>query len=126
MADDTPDTPEGTEGTEGTDEEIYHFQEFHIPLRMMPGIWNYIDHGIIPGDFLSGVICNNLRKAVERADDENMRNIPAYAAYFYNRAPADCWGSTEKMAAWKEKKAQEREQAYQDQETEQGEEPKPV
>lgn len=79
---------------------MYRFQEFYIPDRMMPGIKRYIEEKCPPSDFLTAVIQNDLSEAVGRADEENMRNLPAYAAYFYNHAPAACHGSKEKMAAW--------------------------
>lgn len=75
-----------------------------IPERMMDGIQRYINDGIIPGDFLQAVICNNLREAVGRADDENLVNLPAFVMYFYNEAPGLCWGSKDKMDAWAESK----------------------
>ena len=78
----------------------YTFREFYIPERMMGGIRRYIEHGIHPGDFLTAVICNNLSDAAGRADEENLRNLPAYAAYFYNEADMRCWKSEENMKAW--------------------------
>jgi hypothetical protein len=78
----------------------YTFRDFYIPDRMMGGIQRWIDNRIPPGDFLTAVICNDLRKACGRADDENLRNLPAYVGYFYNEAPSTCWGSPEKFAAW--------------------------
>ena len=80
--------------------ELYTFRDFYIPARMMDSITRYIDHGIKPGSFLTGVISNNLREAVSNADDENLRNIPAYLGYFYNEAPSPCWGSQELMDQW--------------------------
>ena len=82
---------------------MYKFREWHIPERMMGGIERYINHGIATGDFLTAIICNDLKGAIGRADDENIQNIPAYVAYFYNEAPASCWGSPETMKAWMEK-----------------------
>jgi len=79
---------------------VFKFQEFYIPQRMEDGIKNYIVHKIPPGHFLTAIIQNDLKSAVERADDENLRNIPAYVAYFYNLAPHACWGSPEKMKLW--------------------------
>lgn len=81
---------------------MYRFQEFYIPDRMMPGIKRYIEEKVQPGDFLTAVIQNDLSEACAKADDENMRNLPAYMAYFYNQAPSACWGSKEKMKAWLE------------------------
>ena len=80
---------------------MYKFQEFYIPDRMMGGIDRYVKQGILPGDFLQAVICNDLSNAFGRADDENMRNLPAYVAYFYNETPRGCWGSKNKMKNWK-------------------------
>ena len=81
-------------------ESSYTFRKFYIPSRMMGGIKRYIDHGVVPGDFLQAVICNDLQEACGRADEENLRNIPAYIGYFYNEAPAGCWGSKEIMQDW--------------------------
>jgi hypothetical protein len=79
---------------------MYTFQDFYIPERMMPGIKRYIEERIQPGRFLTAVICNNLKVAVMYADEENVRNLPAYVAYFYNETPSTCWGSEEEMKAW--------------------------
>lgn len=78
----------------------YTFGEFYIPARMMSSVTDYIKHGAEPGRFLAAVICNDLKEAVAWADEENMRNLPAYAAYFYNKAPGLCWGSRERMLQW--------------------------
>lgn len=79
---------------------MYWFNEFYIPERMMPGIRRYVESGIVPGDFLCAVIQNDLSEAVGRADDENLKNLPAYVAYFYNEVPSNCWGSKERMQEW--------------------------
>jgi hypothetical protein len=78
----------------------YKFREWYIPDRMMGGIERYINDHVPPGEFLQAVICNDLREAVGRADDENMSNLPAYVAYFYNEAPGTCWGSMDAMKQW--------------------------
>jgi len=79
---------------------MYRFNQFYIPDRMMGGITRYLENGIAPGDFLTAVICNDLREAYGRADDENLVNLSAFVAYFYNEAPHNCWGSPEKMKEW--------------------------
>jgi hypothetical protein len=79
----------------------YTFRDFTIPDRMMGGIRRWIEHRVPPGDFLMAVLRNDLQEACGRADDENLRNIPAYVAYLYNEAPRECWGSPEKVAIWK-------------------------
>lgn len=78
----------------------YTFREFEIPDRMMGGLKRYVEHGIEPGSFLMAVLRNDLHDAVGRADDENIRNLPAYVSYLYNEAPSPCWGSPEKVQAW--------------------------
>jgi hypothetical protein len=78
----------------------YKFRNFIIPDYMLPGIARYIEKGIPPGQFLQAVICNDLLVAVQHADDINVRNLVAYAGYFYNKAPAGCWGSPAKYAEW--------------------------
>jgi len=82
--------------------EVYRFKHYYIPPRMMGAIERYLKHGISPGDFLTAVICNNLSEAVARADDENMDNLPAYAAFFYSEVPGIAWGSRERMQAWQQ------------------------
>ena len=81
-------------------EKAYEFQEFYIPERMMEGIKRYLAYGIPSGSFLTAIIQNNLSQAYQQADSENLRNIPAYVAYFYNECPMRCWGSPKKMTAW--------------------------
>jgi hypothetical protein len=78
----------------------YCCRQWYIPEHMMGGIRRYVDDRIKPGKFLTAIICNDLSDAVGRADDENLKNLPAYVAYFYNEAPSDSWGSKEKMNDW--------------------------
>jgi hypothetical protein len=80
--------------------QIYTFRGFYIPDYMMDGIKRYIQKGIRPGHFLTAIITNDLSEACGRADDVNLRQIPAYVGYFYNEAPSHCWGSQEKMDRW--------------------------
>lgn len=94
-------------------ESAYSWQGFHIPRYMMGGIKRYVEKGIPPGHFLTAVICNDLQEAVGRADDYNLKNLPAYAVYFYNRVPSKCWGSREKMEAWMAQGGMEGDPAFQ-------------
>ena len=88
--------------------DTYEFRGFVIRPDMMEAIRDYIDKGWGPGGFLSAVICNDLREAVGRADDDNLANLPAFVAYFYNDAPSACWGNREKFEAYIEAKMAER------------------
>ena len=78
----------------------YVWNGFYIRDDMLLAIRRYIEHGIPPGDFLQAVICNDLKEACGRADEENLENLPAYVAYFYNNAPGGCWGSKGRMQDW--------------------------
>jgi len=85
---------------------MFEFQQhrikpFYIPPRMEEDILRYIKEGIKPGEFLGAVIKNDLKSAVWHADDENMGNLPAYVAFFYNFAPGGCWGSKKNYEEWK-------------------------
>jgi hypothetical protein len=78
----------------------YEFRGFTISPHMLEAVNRYVRDGDMPGDFLTAVICNDLREAIARADDHNQVNLPAYIAYLHNEAPGQCWGSREKMNAW--------------------------
>ena len=79
---------------------MYIFREYYIPERMMESLERYVKDQVLPGDFLRAVISNDLTEAVGRADEENLRNLPAYIGYLYNEAPSRCWGSKERMEEW--------------------------
>ncbi len=79
---------------------MYRFRNFYIRENMMESIKAYVEEGRPVGNFLQAVICNDLKEAVGRADDENIQNIPAFVAYFYTETPMACWGSFEKMQDW--------------------------
>ena len=63
-----------------------------IPPHMWGAIERYIDNGIHPGGFLAAVIENDLKEAVNRADNKNIRALPEYVRWFYNHAPLVAWG----------------------------------
>lgn len=80
--------------------DSYRFRQWFIPERMMGGLHRYLVHRIVPGDFLTAVIQNDFVEACGRADDENLANLPAYAAFFYNEAPLGSSGSKQIMVEW--------------------------
>lgn len=79
---------------------VYRFRKFEISDRMLPRLQGYTEFHRPVGDFLMAVLSNDLRGACQRADDENIENLPAYVAYLYNEAPGACWGSPEKVKEW--------------------------
>lgn len=79
---------------------MYIFGRYSIREDMLEALVRYRDMGIDPGDFLNAIIENDLVAAVGAADEGNMDNLPAYAAYLYMRMPRESWGSRERRAAW--------------------------
>lgn len=53
------------------------------------------------------VLTNNLRLAVMCADEENEAALCDIVRELWCNAPADCWGSSEKVSAWMKQKAKE-------------------
>lgn len=72
-----------------------------IPEHCRDGMRRYIEQGVIPGDFLQAVICNDLVLAASRADYINQQCLLDYARFLYN-APAGAWGNLERMQRWSE------------------------
>lgn len=71
-----------------------------IPPRMREAIVAYIRDGVMPGNFLTAVICNDLRNAVGHADEENLPLLKLYTQWFYNLAPSSCVGTRGNMNDW--------------------------
>jgi hypothetical protein len=73
-----------------------------MPGSLRPGTKLYIEQGILPGSFLRAVISNDLKESFAQADDINRLRMFEIVSWFYNEAPAPCWGSPEIMKAWQE------------------------
>jgi hypothetical protein len=78
----------------------YTFRGMTIPAHMIASLQRYIEKRIQPGGFLTAVLSNDLLGACERADDDNLRILPAYMGYLYNEAPGGCWGSPDTVKEW--------------------------
>lgn len=73
-----------------------------VPEHVAEGLIAYVRHGRPVGGFLTAVLCNDLKEAVGRADEQCLDNLVAIVGWLYNEAPAACWGSLEKVNAWKD------------------------
>lgn len=60
----------------------------------------YIEDRCPMGSFLNAVLENDLTQACSRADHINKHLIWEYVNWLYNNAPADCWGSIERVQYW--------------------------
>lgn len=69
----------------------------HLPERFRPGITRYLEHGVIPGDFLTAVLSNDLLGAFCRADDQSVRELHGLVAWCYQHIPHKAWGSVERV-----------------------------
>jgi hypothetical protein len=70
------------------------------PGNVHPGLEYYFEHGADPGDFLSAVLCNDLKEACMYADNYNQQCLFAIVSWLHNVAPNGSWGSIEAYAAW--------------------------
>jgi len=71
-----------------------------IPPHMHGAIRRYLENGIVPGSFLTAVICNQLKESFMFADEENRKHMYQWADFMYNYMPFDSQGSPEKFRAW--------------------------
>ena len=81
---------------------------FYIPERMIGGLERYRDDKVAPGGFLVAVLRNDLSAAVQMADEENIRNLPAFMSYLYNELPAGSYGSKWLVEKWLDSKKKTR------------------
>ena len=72
-----------------------------LPEGLQYSMKCYIEKGIRTGGFLTACLENDLLAAVNRADKTNLARLKDVVQWIYNEAPSDCWGSREKVQAWK-------------------------
>ena len=72
-----------------------------VPVDYMSeGLRLYFERGIMPGDFMSALLRNDLMGACGRADAMNSRHIYEWAVWLYNHAPGGSYGSDANVKAW--------------------------
>ncbi len=71
-----------------------------LPSHIQRGMREYIEHGHIPGHFLSAVLCNKLVLFFGLADEVNRARMFDIVGWVHNDAPSGSWGSEQKMKAW--------------------------
>lgn len=79
-------------------------QQGPVPEHILPGIARYLVSGIVPGDFLTAMLTNDLRGVIQGADDQNIMALPAIWNFLYNNIPSSAWGSRERLAKWVEER----------------------
>ena len=73
---------------------------YKVPEHLREGLLRYLRDGILPGDFLTACLANDLMGAVMFADVESFAALHSIVAFLYNRALALSWGSPEAMTKW--------------------------
>jgi hypothetical protein len=72
-----------------------------ISPLVLANLNRWISHGVNPGHFLTAVLMNDLREAVVRADDDNLRALPEIVNWVRRNAPIGCWGSPQAVNRWR-------------------------
>jgi hypothetical protein len=72
----------------------------NVPQDIIDSLNRWRDHGIQPGGFLTAVLRNDLKGAVNRADENNMHIIPDIVFVLYNDYPSAMSGYEEVMRDW--------------------------
>ena len=71
-----------------------------LPEGLRSGARLYVEHGVMPGDFLSAVLRNDLRTAVAHADPINAARLAEIVRFWSLEAPSFCSGSPERVSRW--------------------------
>jgi hypothetical protein len=88
---------------------MYNKTHYDMSNDILHSIDSYMQHGTPPGTFLRGVLTNDLRVAIFRADPKNLAQIKNIMLYVHNECPEPYWGSTEAVNNHIETKRIERE-----------------
>lgn len=64
------------------------------------GLVLYVEQGVMPGQFLSAVLCNDLTKAVASADAVCRARLVDVVEWVWRNLPGNCWGSHNKVLEW--------------------------
>jgi hypothetical protein len=71
-----------------------------LPSHSHEPIILYLVYGYAPGHFLEAVLANDLAEAVKRCDQANEAYLCEYVKFLHQCAPAQAWGSPERVWTW--------------------------
>lgn len=80
--------------------EAMDIDDTFIPQHLRDGIIAYIEIGRPVGNFLEGIICNDLKRAIFSAHPGVLVNVPSIVRWFWNFAPATCHGNENHYRGW--------------------------
>jgi len=78
----------------------FEFRGYLLPAHIAKSLEDYFQRGTPVGGFLQAVITNDLFAAVGKADECNIRVLPAIAAYVHMNGPIRSTGSREAYDEW--------------------------
>ena len=73
-----------------------------LPHHIRGAVERWIEYGVYPGSFLTGVLMNDLRMSALNADVINSTRIADIVKWFVQYAPWNCWGSESLVQQWAE------------------------
>ena len=74
---------------------------FEIPGLIIQLLDRWVEDGIMPGGFLTSVLCDKPVSVVVRsADDHNKVIVYKIIHHLINKRPHQCWGNEEKVRRW--------------------------
>lgn len=76
------------------------FNYSKLPVSVQDGMKRYIEHGIKPGGFLEAVLKNDLKGAVTKADDTNIKELTNIVLWIHWEIPSGSCGSELKVKSW--------------------------
>jgi len=71
-----------------------------IPESTLSAIYRYVVLRIPTGDFLYGVLTNNLIEACGQADEFNRVALFDIVSFCFNEIPSKCWRTKEAIIEW--------------------------
>ena len=71
-----------------------------IPENTLETLQAWVQTGRPMGSFCTAVVCNDLKEAFARADENNIRAMFHTVSWMYNHAPMECWGSPKALDTW--------------------------
>ena len=71
-----------------------------VNCALQAGLERYVEHGVMPGGFMSAVLRNDMKNAFRYADDENAQNMANIMQWIECNLPIRCWGSASRVAVW--------------------------
>jgi hypothetical protein len=84
----------------------YDRTDYRRIQHLIPSIDRYVNQHIRCGDFLNGVLENDLITACCHADWQNVTLIPIICNYLmFTDVPPNAWGSPKRVQAWLSQKA---------------------